>query len=108
MILKVELHHFYLKCCREEAARQWSKREAEWEREKKAREMLMAEVLAQRQEQLEERLVDLRDKRLESIERREELLKELEIANQLTVRENEKKRKEKQLINKELKSQVIF
>lgn len=37
-------HTFCL--CREEAARMWRKREAEWEREVKAREKLMAEVPA--------------------------------------------------------------
>jgi len=37
-------HKFCL--CREEAARTWRKREAEWEREVKAREKLMAEVPA--------------------------------------------------------------
>lgn len=30
--------------CRDEAARMWTKREAEWERERLARERLMAEV----------------------------------------------------------------
>lgn len=30
--------------CREEAARMWQKREMEWEREREARDRLMAEV----------------------------------------------------------------
>ena len=31
--------------CRDEAARMWQKRDAEWEREKRARERLMKEVI---------------------------------------------------------------
>ena len=36
--------HLLLLFTREEVARMWRKREAEWEREKQARERLMAEV----------------------------------------------------------------
>ena len=36
---------FKLVICRDEAARMWTKREAEWERERLARERLMAEVM---------------------------------------------------------------
>ena len=35
---------FKLVICRDEEARMWTKREAEWERERLARERLMAEV----------------------------------------------------------------
>ena len=45
---------------REEASRQWQKREAEWQREKLARERLMREVLDERQEQIRGRMEDLR------------------------------------------------
>jgi trichoplein keratin filament-binding protein len=92
---------------RDEAARSWEMREAEWEKEKLAREALMVEVLAARQQQLEEKKVELMDRRMESIQRREELLKDIEIANQLTAREAEKKCQEKNKIQNELQAQVI-
>ena len=38
---------------RQEAARIWAKRDAEWEKEKQARERLMKEVLAGRQSQID-------------------------------------------------------
>ena len=52
--------------CREEAARMWAKREAEWDREKRAREKLMVQVLVERQEQLNKRMEDLRAKHVSS------------------------------------------
>ena len=45
---------------REEASRQWQKREAEWERERLARERLMREVLDERQGQIVEKMEELR------------------------------------------------
>lgn len=45
---------------REEASRQWQKREAEWERERLARERLMREVLDERQEQIRGKMEELR------------------------------------------------
>ena len=44
----------------------WTKREAEWDREKRAREKLMVQVLAERQEQLHNRMEDLRAKHVSS------------------------------------------
>ena len=52
----------------------WSKREQEWQREKEACEFLMADVLAERQHQLNERLDNLKIRQQESIEEREKLL----------------------------------
>ena len=44
----------------------WEKREAEWDREKRAREKLMMQVLVERQEQLNKRMEDLRAKHVSS------------------------------------------
>ena len=44
----------------------WAKREAEWDREKRAREKLMVQVLVERQEQLNKRMEDLRAKHVSS------------------------------------------
>ncbi|XP_043096841.1 trichoplein keratin filament-binding protein, partial [Puntigrus tetrazona] len=63
---------------REEAQRVWEKREAEWEKERRARERLMREVLTGRQQQLEERMKENRLAREESLQRREELIQQLE------------------------------
>ncbi|KAA0716737.1 Trichoplein keratin filament-binding protein [Triplophysa tibetana] len=63
---------------REEAQRVWEKREAEWEKEKRARERLMREVLAGRQLQLEEQMHENRLAREESLRRREELIQQLD------------------------------
>ena len=47
-------------------------RESEWRREKRAREALMAEVMAEgRQQQLEEKNTEIKREQLENIERRE-------------------------------------
>lgn len=74
----------------EEAARVWDKREHEWEKEKRAREKLMAEVLATRKEQMDRKLQELRKEQEESVQLREELLKDMELANQLSQREQKK------------------
>lgn len=90
----------------EEAAKMWSKREQEWQREKEARESLMADVLAERQHQLYERLENLKIRQQESIEEREKLLRDIEISNQLTARENREKENLEKTKFKELKSQI--
>ncbi|GAB1608139.1 trichoplein keratin filament-binding protein-like [Argonauta hians] len=74
----------------EEAARMWKKREREWELEKQAREKLMLEVLKVRQQQMSEKLERLSELQAESLQDRENLLKDMEIAQQLSHRERER------------------
>lgn len=74
---------------REEAQHVWEKREAQWEKERKARERLMHEVLTGRQQQLELKMQKNREAQEESLRRREELIQELEL-------EREKRRQEKE------------
>ncbi|XP_011408100.1 PREDICTED: trichoplein keratin filament-binding protein-like, partial [Amphimedon queenslandica] len=90
---------------REEAERQWSHREAEWGRERRAREALMAEVIEGRQQQLEEKIAGIKREQLENIERREELLKKIEEGNQLTAREEKKKHDQQKKLTEDLQSQ---
>lgn len=90
----------------DEAARQWQKRESEWERERQARQRLMDEVLEGRQEQINEKLEEVRLRQQESLERREKLLQEIEIANQLTRREQENAKVEQEEFQKNLKEQI--
>ena len=54
-------------CCmlqREEALRMWNKREAEWEKERQARERLMNDVLAERQKQIDTKIELLEEKQV--------------------------------------------
>lgn len=90
----------------DEAARMWQKREAEWEKERRARERLMKEVLESRNEQIEERMEEVRVRHEESIKQREQLLRELEIASQLTKRDQEKIEAEKEQLKLDLKQQL--
>ncbi|NXX95229.1 TCHP protein, partial [Centropus bengalensis] len=74
---------------REEARKVWEKREEEWEREKRARDRLMNEVLAGRERQIREKMELNRRAQEDSIKHREQLIKELEEAKELTRREKE-------------------
>ncbi|CAE1294998.1 TCHP [Acanthosepion pharaonis] len=90
----------------EEAARVWDKREREWEKEKRAREKLMAEVLATRKEQMDRKLQELRKEQEESVQLREELLKDMELANQLSQREQKKIQQARMARKQELEEQL--
>ncbi|NWH56425.1 TCHP protein, partial [Geococcyx californianus] len=91
---------------REEARKVWEKREEEWEREKKARDHLMNEVLAGRQRQIQEKMELNRRAQEESIKYREQLIKELEEAKELSRREKEQEEKLKVARRQELEAQV--
>ncbi|KAL4223980.1 hypothetical protein ACF0H5_017439 [Mactra antiquata] len=90
----------------DEAARMWQKREAEWEKERRARERLMKEVMEARNDQIEDRMEQVKLRHEESIKQREQLLRELEIANQLTRRDQEKIEAEKEQFKLDLKQQL--
>ncbi|XP_031573283.1 trichoplein keratin filament-binding protein-like [Actinia tenebrosa] len=92
---------------RDEAARMWSKRQAEWERERQARERLMAEVLEGRKEQIDRKMEVLRRKQEESIESREELLRELEEVQRMTARERLEEDKRRRELDEEMRAQVV-
>nr|XP_014345958.1 PREDICTED: trichoplein keratin filament-binding protein isoform X2 [Latimeria chalumnae] len=91
---------------REEAKRVWEKREAEWERERQARERLMQEVLTGRQVQIQERIEANRQAQEESLQRREELIQELEAVKQMTHREREEEEGIKTARKQELETQI--
>lgn len=117
---------------REEAQRVWEKREAQWEKEKKARERLMHEVklsymiktfnksfkikkcsvnflckvLMGRQQQLEQKMLKIRKAQEESLKRREELIQELELERKLRRLEKETDEGQKTERMQELKAQV--
>lgn len=90
----------------DEAARMWHKREGEWERERQARQRLMAEVLESRHDQIGSRLEELRHQQEDSMIRREELLREMEVAQTMTRREEEEREMEKVMTRQELEEQM--
>ncbi|KAM4576031.1 trichoplein keratin filament-binding protein isoform 1-T2 [Odontesthes bonariensis] len=91
---------------REEAQRVWEKREAQWEKERKARERLMREVLAGRQQQLELKILKNREAQEESLKRREELIQELELERKLRCQEKEQEEGRRTSRMQEIKAQV--
>lgn len=74
----------------DEAAREWDKRNAQWERERIARENLMKQVLDERKIQMEDKLVLLNQKKIETLEKREELIKDMEKTQQMAIAEKQR------------------
>ncbi|XP_074777696.1 trichoplein keratin filament-binding protein isoform X2 [Athene noctua] len=91
---------------REEAKKLWEKREAEWEREKAARDRLMKEVLAGRQRQIQEKMEFNRRAQEESVKYREQLIKDLEEMKELTRREKEQEEELRRTRGQELAAQL--
>ncbi|XP_054629683.1 trichoplein keratin filament-binding protein isoform X2 [Dunckerocampus dactyliophorus] len=89
---------------REEAQHVWEKREATWERERKARELLMHEVLAERRKQLGLKMQNNRKAQLESLRSRDELIRELE--KQKKLRHQEQEQSHKTAWTKEVEQQL--
>ena len=69
---------------RDEARRIQAKQEAQWDRERLAREKLMNQVLSERAQQLEEKMVRVRRKQAESVKARETLLEQLDDLEQVS------------------------
>lgn len=91
---------------RDEAARMWTKREAEWERERLARERLMAEVLDVRRKQLDNKMEENKRRQQESIESREQLLRELEEVQRMTAREKSEEARLRKEREEEIQAQI--
>uniref|UniRef100_A0A670ZYB0 Trichoplein keratin filament-binding protein n=1 Tax=Pseudonaja textilis TaxID=8673 RepID=A0A670ZYB0_PSETE len=91
---------------REEARQVWEKREEEWGRERKARDRLMAEVLAEREQQIQQKVEQNRQAQQESVRLREQLIQELEEARQLTQCEQQAGIERKTARKQELQAQV--
>ncbi|XP_037366872.1 trichoplein keratin filament-binding protein [Talpa occidentalis] len=91
---------------REEAKEMWEKREAEWARERSARDKLMSEVLIGRQQQIQEKIEQNRQAQEESLRHREELIRNLEEARDSARREKEESEELKSARKQELEAQV--
>ena len=63
-------------------------------------------MLGARNQQIETRMEEVRERQEESLRHREQLLREMEIANQLTKRDQEKAEAEKEELKLELIEQV--
>ena len=74
----------------DEAAHEWRKRTDEWDREREARESLMAQVLAERARQLDEKLALVKERRADVLAKREELLDDMERTNAVAITERER------------------
>lgn len=92
----------------DEASREWNKRAAEWEKERVARESLMRQVMQERALQLSEKGVLLAQKKLESMQRREDLLRDMEQTQAMMKREKEKVELAKLERRKELEKGLCF
>ena len=68
----------------------------------------MAEVMEGRQQQLEEKIADIKREQLENIERREEILRKIEEGNQKTAREEKRRLDQQKKLSKALQSQVYI
>jgi len=90
----------------EEAARQWQKRESEWERERLARERLMHEVLGERQKQVDNKMQALLLKKEESIIEREALIKHMEDRKRELELEQEDEENRKRDREREISEQI--
>ena len=90
----------------DEAAKEWDKRNMEWERERVARENLMKQVLNERKEQMNFKFNLLQQQKEESIQRREELVKDMEKTQALAIREREKSARLKQERKEDIESQI--
>ncbi|KAK0138108.1 Trichoplein keratin filament-binding protein [Merluccius polli] len=91
---------------REEAQNVWEKREAEWEKERRARERLMREVLEGRRQQLEVKMRGNREEQEASLRRREELLQELEAERETRRQGREHQERQRTARVQELDAQV--
>jgi trichoplein keratin filament-binding protein len=74
----------------DEAAKEWERRNEEWEKERLARETLMSQVLNERQRQIEEKFLLVKEKINESLQKREELINDMERAEELLIKEKKK------------------
>ncbi|XP_044296380.1 trichoplein keratin filament-binding protein isoform X2 [Varanus komodoensis] len=91
---------------REEAKQVWERREQQWAREQEARDRLMAEVLAERARQIQEKVQLNRRAQEESVQCREQLIQGLEEAKRLLRLEKEGETVLKTARRRELEAQL--
>jgi trichoplein keratin filament-binding protein len=90
----------------DEAQKEWDKKNEIWKRESMAREALMRQVLDERQKQLDEKFQLLNEKKLDSLRKREDLLRDMEKTQLMVVKEKEKLERNKLERKRELEEQM--
>ncbi|CAF1091613.1 unnamed protein product [Rotaria sp. Silwood1] len=90
----------------EEAAKEWARREQEWDREKELREKLMRQVMDERQEQVMGKLQALKEQQRETYERRRALIEDMEQARKYDLIEKQKQMKEREEKKQDLQKQI--
>ncbi|CAF3456384.1 unnamed protein product [Rotaria sp. Silwood1] len=90
----------------EEAAKEWARREQEWDREKELREKLMRQVMDERQEQVMGKLQALKEQQRETYERRRALIQDMEQARKYDLIEKQKQMKEREEKKQDLQKQI--
>ena len=91
---------------REEARRVWDQREAEWRKERVAREKLMTEVMNDRSEQMEALAEQNREKQRQLLQEREELLLNMEEIQKSSRLEKEEAEKKKLAVREEIENAI--
>ncbi|XP_078491651.1 trichoplein keratin filament-binding protein-like [Ciona intestinalis] len=91
---------------REEGRRVWEQREKEWERERMAREKLMAEVLGERAGQIQERAEQNRMQQQEVLQEREELIEMMDEVHKTARLDKEEEERRKKMITEQLRGQI--
>jgi len=86
----------YLLFEREEAAKQWSRREQEWNHEKESREKLMRQVLDQKHKQIMEKLEILKQQQEEIYEKQQILINDMEQTRKYDLIQKQKQAKERE------------
>ncbi|CAF3398846.1 unnamed protein product [Rotaria socialis] len=92
----------------EEAAKEWARREQEWDREKELREKLMRQVMDERQEQVMEKLHALKEQQQETYERQRALISDMEQARKYDLIEKQKQIKEREEKKQDFQRQVKY
>jgi len=90
----------------DEAAKEWDKRNMEWDRERLARENLMRQVISERNEQMNFKLNLLQQQKTESLQKREELVQDMEKTQKLAIKEREKSARIKQERKEDIENQL--
>ncbi|CAF1239842.1 unnamed protein product [Rotaria sordida] len=80
----------------EEIAKQWSRREQEWNREKESREKLIRQIIDKRHEQIMEKLQILKEQQQEIYERQRILIDDMQQARKYDLIEQQKQAKERE------------
>ena len=92
---------------RDEAAKQWSHHDQQWNRENESREKSIQQLLDERQEQIQNRLQTLRNELEDADERQRTLIKDMEQARKYNLIEKQKQERERDEI-KHLPKAPIF